>query len=104
MNDLPRQFSFAQISMYTDEAKLYAAIPYESAARAFQYDIEKLQAWCSKSRLKLNAAKCHHIHYNPRSLRGQRSPTYHINGDAIEQTEKVKDLDIFITDNFKFHK
>ena len=27
MNELPREFSFTQISMYADDAKLYAAIP-----------------------------------------------------------------------------
>ena len=40
-NDFPGEFSFAQISMYADDAKLYAAIPDESA-QAFQSDIEKL--------------------------------------------------------------
>ena len=76
MNELPREISFAQISMNLDDAKLYAAIPHDSAAQAFQSDIEKLQAWCRKWRLKLHAAKLHHIQYNSRSLRGQQSPTY----------------------------
>ena len=71
MNYLPRKISFAQVSMYADNAKLYAAIPHESAAQDFQSDIDKLLAWCGKWRLKLTAAKCYHNQYNPRSPRSQ---------------------------------
>ena len=104
INDLPSELDWCSISMYADDAKIYAPIKSHQDILNFQSDINKLAAWCDRWKLKINAEKCFLIQYNPRSENRKFDPVYDMNGSRISQRADTKDLGIIISEDAKFHK
>ena len=103
VNDLPEALKFAQISMYADDAKIFAPIKSEQNIEQFQEDIDHLFAWCQTWRLRLNPQKCLLVQYNPRSTLRQYQPEYRINGTIVNKKSQTRDLGIIISEDMKFH-
>ena len=76
INDLPENLKFTKISMYADDAKLYAPITSQQSIEQFQEDTDHLYAWCQLWRLQLNPQKCLLVQYNPRSMVRRYQPEY----------------------------
>ena len=104
INDLPSIFETCRVSLYADDAKIYAPIHDEESQRAVQQDINRLTQWCTKWRLNLNPAKCFQLQYNPRSAIRSMNPVYYINDHIIERKTEGKDLGIIVSEDLKFHK
>ena len=102
MNDLPDCLKYCKISMYADDAKLYAPITNKSAVTAVQQDLDSLSAWCRTWRMRLNAEKCFFLHYVPQN-QNKMYPSYFLEGVALARRENASDLGVIIEDDFKFH-
>ena len=103
INDLPETLKFAQISMYADDAKIFAPIKSQQNIEQFQEDIDHLVTWCQTWRLRLNPQKCLLVQYNPRSIMRQYQPEYKINGASLIKKAQARDLGIIISEDIKFH-
>ena len=104
INDLPNVFQTCKVSLYADDAKIYAPINNDKSIQAVQNDIDKLANWCKKWRLNLNPGKCFQLQYNPRSTERAYHPVYTIDGHTIERRSEGKDLGVMINEDLKFHK
>ena len=102
MNDLPDCLKFCQISMYADDAKLYAPITGPAAVTAVQQDLDRFSAWCRTWRMRLNAEKCFFLHYVPQN-RNKTYPIYYLDGVPLIRRESATDLGVVVEDDFKFH-
>ena len=94
INDLVEQIKYCRISIYADDTKLFAQIPDTEAIAQVQEDINRMVAWCSKWRLRLNEEKCLLLQYNPMSSARSYNPVFKINDHILEQKETCKDLSI----------
>ena len=65
-----------------------------------QTDMNSLQSWCSKWKLKLNADKCVGIHFT-HSL-SSCSPSLTINSTQIEFVSSHRDLGVTVTNNLSW--
>ena len=68
INDLSKVFKTCSVSLYADDAKLYAPVLNSSSVQDVQNDINSLVKWCKDWRLNLNPDKCFFIQYNPKSV------------------------------------
>ena len=103
INDLPDVLRHTRISMYADDAKIFAPIKEEKCISKVQEDLNALNEWCIEWRLRLNPQKCALIHYNPIRSHSQFSPQYYIGGQPVARSSETKDLGLLITDDLKFH-
>ena len=103
INDLPKILHFCKISMYADDAKIYAPINDNSSVQKVQEDIDRVVAWCETWRLKLNAKKCFLIQYNPKSVQRTFNPVYKIGNEELARKTNCRDLGIIISEDLKFH-
>ena len=103
INDLPEVLNFAQVSMYADDAKIFAPIKSQQNIEMFQEDINQVFQWCQTWRLELNPQKCLLVQYNPRSTARNYQPKYKINGTDVMQKAEARDLGILISEDMKFH-
>ena len=58
INDLPDVLKFCKISMYADDAKIYAPITEPKDIDRVQQDLDRVVEWCNMWRLRLNGEKC----------------------------------------------
>ena len=103
INDLPDILKYCKISMYADDAKVYAPIIDNQSIQKVQEDIDSIKKWCDTWRLNLNAAKCHLLQYNPRSNARSFNPQYRIGEPLLDTKSSCRDLGILIADDMKFH-
>ena len=104
ISDLPEVIKHCNISLYADDAKLYAPTNNDHDIRLVQRDIDALTQWCEKWRLRLSMEKCFFLQYNGRNVKNPVIPTYQINGHTLERKHEAVDLGITITDDLKFHQ
>ena len=102
MNDLPPHLKSTSVSMYADDAKIFAPVTEEQSISNIQQDINVLSDWCIEWRLQLNPRKCFFIHFTPRNTNKIFVPIYQINGLNIERRTKAKDLGIIVSDTLSF--
>ncbi len=57
INDLPKSVS-SQVELFADDCLLYMAIKSVQDQIDFQKDLDELQKWADKWRMKFNASKC----------------------------------------------
>ena len=103
MNDLPECINNCKVSLYADDAKLYAPVTSLQAISDIQSDINAVVEWCRRWRLNLNPTKCYFIHYNPKNSNINHAPQYFIEETQINRKQKVTDLGLVITEDLKFH-
>ena len=104
INDLPLVFDSCKVSLYADDAKIYAPITSQASIQAVQKDINNMVEWCKKWRLNIHPDKCFHLQHNPRSVSKSWNPDYYIGAARISRKSEGKDLGITITEDLKFHK
>ena len=97
----PEIFQKLSVSLYADDAKLYANISNRNCITEIQYDLNRLSEWCRRWRLNLNAEKCFFLHRKPND--STNSPNYTINGVQLRRCSTATDLGITINENLKFH-
>ena len=103
IDDLPSHMSYCRTSLYADDAKMYMQIKNDDSVRQMQDDLDAMMAWCANWRLTLNAGKCNHVQYNPRSASRSFNPTYMLGGTQVVRKQQVKDLGIIISEDLKSH-
>ena len=86
MNVLSNVFNTCSVSLYADDAKLYAPLFNNSSV---QDDINSLVKWCKDWRLNLNADRCFFIQYNPKS---PSNYLYFIDNHPLQRQKEGKDL------------
>ena len=103
IEDLPRHMRYCKTSLYADDAKLYMRTKNDESIQQMQDDLDAMMAWCAVWRLTLNAGKCNHVQYNPRSASRSFNPTYMLGGTQVTRKQQVKDLGIIISEDLKGH-
>ena len=76
MNDLPPHLKSTSVSMYADDAKIFAPVTEEQSISNIQQDINVLSDWCIQWRLQLNPRKCFFLHFTPRNTNKIFVPIY----------------------------
>ena len=102
MNDLPAELKHFKIAMCAEDAKIHAPVHTDPCIGSIQADLNILEKWCDKWKLKLNANKCFLIQYNPRSNARSFNSTYKIGQHTLEKKSACKDLGIVISEELKF--
>ena len=54
-------FSNSKFVMFADDLKIFKLISSESDALGLQSDLRKVEDWCRRNNLRINAHKCHVI-------------------------------------------
>lgn len=103
INDLPEIFRFCKVSLYADDAKLYAPNNDPSSVNMIQEDINRLLQWCRLWKLQLNASKCFYLFHEHKKHTDQLPPIYYIEDEIMQKKEHCKDLGIIISSDCKFH-
>ena len=104
INDLPNIIQKCHVSLYADDAKIYAAVRNNEDVKLIQKDIDALMEWCRKWRLNMSTEKCFFLHFIPRNSKNSITPIYKMNNEELERRSHAKDLGITISDDLKFHK
>ena len=86
INDLP-EFIISSSFGYADDYKVIG-----TNTITLQIDATRIWKWCSQNLMTLNISKCKTI-----NLKGNRSIS--MNGKTLEQTQKEKDLGIFVSND-----
>ena len=83
--------------LFADDAKVYRQLRTEEDRKTFQQDLDKLHAWSMKWGMRFNESKCKAMHI------GRKNPrwSYTLGGAALQETEREKDLGVWVTSNFK---
>ena len=83
--------------LFADDAKIYRQLRTEEDRKTFQQDLDKLHAWSTKWGMRFNESKCKAMHI------GRKNPrwSYTLGGAALQETEREKDLGVWVTSNFK---
>ena len=103
MNDLPKKIKHSQVSLYADDAKIFAPVTCSQDIDLIQQDLDALLEWCIEWRLSLNAKKCVYIHYTPMH-KTDLQPQYTIQNVQLQRKDSVVDLGVIISEDLKFHK
>ena len=109
VNDLPDVMktctaASCSVSLYADDAKMYAPVTNSDDVKRVQEDIDALLMWCQKWRLSMSREKCFYLQYNPVNTKNPVNPNYLIQGHVLERRSEAKDLGVIISDDLKFHK
>ena len=89
----------SSIFLYADDAKLYRLITTENDRLTLQKDLQAIVYWINKYMLKLNEAKCKVVSYG-RHI--DKSFSYSINGNDLENLDSYKDLGVIFDSKLKF--
>ena len=102
INDLPDVIQNSQITMYADDAKIFAPITDQTSIQNQQSDLDNIGNWSTDWRLDLNIGKCIYLFYAPIGYKNG-IPKFTIQGKEIERKKTTSDLGVTISDNLKFH-
>ena len=99
INDLPDGLSSGtEISLYADDTKIWRKISSLSDCMSLQADIDHLNSWAIKNKMKFHPSKCKVL---PISLRPSHSLflsfIYHLNNSPLNYVEVETDLGVDIT-------
>ena len=79
------------------DTKLLKSIRPASDCLMLQADVDSLNDWCEKWKLKLNAIKCNIFKMSLSHQESYRQHQYHINGTNLQSTSCQKDLGIMVS-------
>ena len=96
INDLPNVIK-SNFKMYADDAKIMNLVKTQDQANQLQEDLDRAANWASENACFFNAAKCSVMHFGANNPRRQ----YHLNAQAIGNSEKEKDLGVMLTPDLK---
>ena len=94
VNDLPDVIKTCTMSLYADDAKLFAPVSSNEDINNIQNDLDALIKWCDKWRLRVNSEKCFFLQYNPINTKNPILPSYSILGRVLDRRHEAKDLGI----------
>ena len=100
INDLPQSVPHSTVYLFADDTKLISVSATPEDDNLLQTDLNSLQSWCSKWKLKLNADKCVGIHFT-HSLPSYL-PSLTINNTQIEFVFSHRDLGVAVTNNLSW--
>ena len=100
INDLPHSVHHSTVYLFADDTKLTSVSATPEDANLLQTDMNSLQSWCSKWKLKLNADKCVGIYFT-HSL-SSCPPLLTINNTQIEFVSSHRDLGVTVTNNLSW--
>ena len=104
INDLPEVLKTCKVSLYADDAKLYAPVLNASDIKLIQDDIDALMKWCKIWRLSMSTEKCFFLHFKPIHSKNTIEPKFKMNDQDLERRSQAEDLGITVSDDLKFHK
>ena len=83
--------------LFADDVKIYRRMMSPGDRDQLQDDLQKLDEWSSKWKLKFNRDKCNVMHI------GRKNPCYNytMSGSTLSTTSQEKDLGIIISSNMK---
>ena len=91
INDLPGVVSDGnKIVLYADDSKLYKVIHSVHDQECFQRELNKINEWCVKNKMRINASK-----RKVMRITKKKSPftyDYHINGAKLDSVSLHRDL------------
>ena len=100
INDLPQLVPHSTVYLFADHTKLISVSATPEDDNLLQTDLNSLQSWCSKWKLKVNANKCVGIHFT-HSL-PSCAPSLTINNTQIEFVFSHRDLGVAVTNNLSW--
>ena len=116
INDLPSGLSDkTNLALYADDTKIWRSITCDNDHAILQKDIDYLNDWATKNKMKFHPQKCKVVSLcNRSSPLGDRSPLgiftfpllryhYTIGGDPLTYADSEKDLGILINPSFSFN-
>ena len=94
INDLPEQIDYASCYFFANNTKLLKSIRAANNCLMLQADVDTLDDWCEKWKLKLNAVKCNILKMSLSHQEPYLQHQYHINGTNLQSTSCQRDLGI----------
>ena len=81
---------------FADDVKILSSNPQH-----LQSSLDSITRWSKLWQLKINPTKSEHIHFLSRKP-SNTTQSFHIQGQTIEQTETVRDLGIFLSEDLRW--
>ena len=99
INDLPDIFRSPSL-LYCDDLKIFRTIRGQDDATLLQSDLDSLQAWTERWKLKLYSAKCFHFRI---TLKKQPIPLrFTISGSQLDLVGQIRDLGVILDTQLTF--
>ena len=99
INDLPDIFRSPSL-LYCDDLKIFRTIRGQDDATLLQSDLDSLQAWTERWKLKLCSAKCFHFRI---TLKKQPIPLrFTISGSQLDLVGQIRDLGVILDTQLTF--
>ena len=98
VNDIPDTVK-SPILLFADDIKIFRSIKTREDYTQLQLDLNCLSEWSLKWKLKFNVSKCNVLH-----LGITKQYTYFLCGTAIQPAQSVRDLEVVIDQDLKFHE
>ncbi len=101
INDMPNNIN-SFLSLFADDAKLYARSSTSEQRSIIQDDLSKLQSWLDTWQLHFNKAKCKTLYLGKDNCK----ETYYMQNNQdrvnLKETEAEKDLGVFVDNSLNF--
>ena len=95
INDLSNHLSSSTgVGLFADDTKLYKAVQNPSDALVLQDDIQSLQSWSEKNRLRFNISKCKVLSITRKS--SPLIPSYTLDGKQLTLSNNEMDLGVVL--------
>ena len=98
MNDIPDTVK-SSILLFADDIKIFRCIRTHEDYTELQLDLNCLSEWSCKWKLKFNVSTCNVLH-----LGATEQPNYFFCGIAIQPAQSVRDLEVVVDQELKFHE
>ena len=99
VNDLTSEIK-TNCLMYADDLKIFSVIKSQADVKKLQQDLDAVTLWAADWKLTLNASKCKSFKITLRNKYIQS--TYNINGTALENVTKIRDLGVILDQKLTF--
>jgi len=97
VNDIPDEIK-SNLNMFADDTKMMSVVNSEANIRGVEKDLEKLEEWTVRNRMKFNVGKCSVMHCGSKNEKHE----YRLYGQEIRKSECEKDLGVLINADMKF--
>lgn len=107
INDLPINLKFTDYHLYADDLQIYSSDKRESLANLvdkLNIDIDAICTWALSNGFKLNTSKTQCILLSNKKIDVAGVPKIRVNGVAINYSDHVKSLGIYLDGQLKFDK